>query len=127
MKQWMMGLLLGAFFLTGCSVPFLGSKAAQAPLIEYGKQTPVEKIMITELDILDRPYAVVGDVNASVEQMFPLAGESLKERANSALRQKAYALNADAIIFVHYQNLGKSWTRWDGVQAKGKAVAFTRY
>ena len=45
--------------LGGCSLPFISS-STKAPVIEEIKRTPVNKIVMSELDILDRPYKVIG-------------------------------------------------------------------
>ncbi len=111
---------------TGCSIPFMGP-SSKAPVLEMLKRTPVEKIMISEMDILDRPYTLLGDVNVSIEQRLPFGSDTLKERTSKALQEKAAALDADAVIFVRYTPLEKTWTRWGGMEVKGKAIKFSYY
>lgn len=120
------GLLLVMFLSTGCSIPFMGT-FSKPPVLETLKRTPMEKIMISEMDILDRPYTLISEVNASIEQRLPFGSDTLKERVTKTLQEKAATLDADAVIFVRYTPLEKTWTRWGGMEVKGKAIKFSYY
>lgn len=114
------------FLYTGCSIPFIGT-SSKAPVIESFKRTTVDKIIISDMDIFDRPYTLLGDVNVRIEQRLPFGEESIKERATKALQEKASTMDADAVIFVRYEILGKTWTRWSGMDVKGSAIKFSYY
>lgn len=119
-------LFLVALFFNACSIPFWGDKTAKAPVLEEVKKPSSEKVVISELDIMDRPYTVIGEVNASVSQLTPF-GAPLKELANKQLQIEAVKMGADGVIFVRYETLPKTWTRWSGMEASGKAVKFKYY
>ncbi len=112
--------------LGGCSLPFISS-STKAPVIEEIKRTPASKIIISELDILDRPYVLLGEVRASEKPLTPLSAIPTKEELNAKLREEAAKMDADAIIFVSYKPLEKSWKSWGGMEAVGKAVKFKYY
>lgn len=128
-RQWIVNLLFVGMgiALSGCTIPFLSEKVSRAPIIEEIRRTPVEKIVISELDILDRPYALLGEVSAIHKSLIPFNSIATKEELNLKLREEAAKINADAIIFVSYKPLEKSWNSFGGMEAKGKAVRFTRY
>lgn len=126
MKHWWSTLFLISLFFSGCSIPFWGDKTAKAPILEEVKKPPSKKVVISELDIMDRPYTIIGDVNASVSQLTPF-GTPLKELANEQLQLEATKIGADGVIFIRYKTLPKTWTRWSGMEAKGKAVVFKYY
>jgi len=111
---------------SGCSIPFLGDKTSKAPIIEEIKRTPMNKILISELDILDRPYAIIGEVSVSEKSLIPFKSPD-KEDATTKLREEAFKLHADAVIFVSYTSSEKSWAGTQSMEARGKAVKFTRY
>lgn len=126
-NKWIIQVCLGlSIILCGCSVPFMGDKTAKAPAIETIKRTPVEKIIITELDIVDRPYVLLGDVKATEKSLIPLKSPN-KEAAILKLKEAAAALDADAIIFVTVSSPETSWTQMGSIEARGKAIRFTRY
>lgn len=108
-----------SLFLTACSLPFISS-STKAPVIEELTQTPVSKIIISELDILDRPYTILGDVYAKESSWIPMKSPST-EALNARLQEEAYRLHADAIIFVSYKT---DKATWHSMEATGKAVKF---
>jgi len=116
-------VLLG---FSGCSIPFMGDKSTKAPTIEAMKRTPVEKIIISELDILDRPYMVLEEVSVIEKSLIPFKKPDQADAAMK-LREEAAKLDADAIIFVTFKNSDTSRTGTQGIEAKGKAIRFSRY
>jgi len=126
MKHWWSTLFLISLFFSGCSIPFWGDKTPKTPVLEEAKKPSSEKVVIRELDIFDRPYTILGEVNASVSQLTPF-GTPLKELANKQLQIEASKMGADGVIFVRYETLPKTWTRWSGMKTTGKAVKFKYY
>jgi len=126
MRKGLILALVSAFFFIGCSIPFIGETSGKAPIIEEMKRTPMDKILISELDILDRPYVLIGDVSVSEKSLIPFKSPD-KASAELKLREEAFKLNADAIIFVSYTSSEKSWVGTQSMETRGKAVKFTRY
>lgn len=119
---WGITALFLALFVSGCSPYFWRSTT---PVIAQEVKLP-EKIVISELDFINRPYKIIGEVNASVTQLTPF-GASLKELANQELQKEALKQGADGIIYVQYKTLPKTWKSWGGMEAKGTAVVFKYY
>ena len=119
--RWILAVSLGmSLCLTACSMPFTSAKA---PVIEELTRTPVEKIIISELDIFDRPYTLLGDVSAKEASWVPMKSPS-KEALNTKLQEEAYQQHADAIIFVTYKTDKSAWHGMATMEATGKAVKF---
>ena len=126
--RWIIHVCLGmSVMLCGCSVPFMGEKSVKAPVIEGGqKQTPANRIVVTELDILDRPYSVLGDVVARYSPLLPYSSID-KADVVIQLREEAAKMGADAVVYVIYTEQKSTWISSASMEAKGKAVKFTRY
>lgn len=75
-------------------------------------------IIISTVNITDRPYVVVGTVQGVAQKV---VGTATREDVNAILRQKAKAIGADAVVLVHYQSA--SATRMLG---EGRAVRFRK-
>jgi len=126
MRKGLILALVSAFFFIGCSIPFIGETSGKAPIIEEMKRTPMDKILISELDILDRPYVLIGDVSVSEKSLIPFKSPD-KASAELKLREEAFKLKADAVIFVIFSNSEKSWLGTQTIDAYGKAIRFNRY
>jgi len=110
---------------SGCSIPYFSS--TKAPVIEGNeKRTPANRIVVTELDIMDRPYTILGDVSASESPMM-LFSKVDKADVVIKLREEAAKMGADAVVYVTYTEHEGSWKSRAHIEAKGKAVKFTRY
>ncbi len=126
-KKWLIGLCFSCgIIFGGCAIPFMGDKAAKEPTVETTKRTPAEKIVISELDILDRPYKVLGEVSALDSSSMPFSKPTQLD-ATIKLREAASAMGADAVIYVTYGKKEGSMMSGAGIEAKGKAIKFTRY
>lgn len=111
---------------SGCSMMFWQNKD-QAPKIEVINPPTPAKIVVSELDI-DRPYAILGEVSASVSQTTPFGAKPSKELVNAQLQEEAFKLKADGIIYVRYTKTDSSWKSWGGsMEGKGQAVKFKYY
>lgn len=126
MRRGLFLALIGTVCFMGCSIPFMGETTSKAPAIEAIKRTPVDKIVITELDILDRPYMVLEEVSVIEKSLIPFKNLDQADAAMK-LREEAAKLDADAIIFVTFKNSDASWTGTKSIEAKGKAIRFSRY
>ncbi len=126
-KRWIitMTAIISTVFL-GCSMPFSGDTKEQPSSVEKAKQIPAEKVVISEVDILDRPYKVIGDVSAIDAPKMPFSKAS-KVDVTSKLREEASKMGADGVIFVNYILLKGTWQSPEQIEVKGKAVKFTHY
>ena len=70
--------------------------------------TGPEKIILTEKDILDRPYKVLGDIEVTVNKTTIFHPNPTRELVAQKLREEAAKLRADAVILVRYGTLGIS-------------------
>lgn len=96
----------------------LGAAAARAP-------TAAASIAIQEGD-LARPYDSLGDIDVTVNKTTILNKDPTRADIDAALREKAAALGADAVIFVRYGTVGISPLSWGSLDGKGRAVAYRR-
>lgn len=110
-------------FATGCSLPFSSDTQTTA---DKNRQISPEKIVISEVDILDRPYKIIGDVSANDAPSMPFS-KANKLEATKNLRLEASKMGADGIIFVNYVLRKGTWESPDNIEAKGKAIKFTHY
>ena len=120
------GALMVSLVFSGCSMMIWQNKD-QAPKIEVINPPTPAKIVVSELDI-DRPYAILGEVSASVSQTTPFGAKPSKELVNAQLQEEAFKLKADGIIYVRYTKTDSSWKSWGGsMEGKGQAVKFKYY
>jgi uncharacterized protein YbjQ (UPF0145 family) len=131
-------LLLGACGPTWSTAeveaPATGSNtvgdAAAAPQAERTAparpKTDPAKIIITEADITDRPYKVLGDISVTVNKTTILDRDPTREVAAQRLKEEAAKLGADAVILVRYGTVGIGLLSWGSLDGKGRAVAFTK-
>lgn len=90
------------------------------------KQTSPERIMLTDGDISDRPYIVLGDVSVTVNKTTIFHADPTKEMVNEKLKEEAAKLGADAVTHVRYGTVGISLMSWGSLDGKGRAVQFKR-
>ena len=85
----------------------------------------MSEIIVTEEDITDRPYRVLGDINVTVNKTTIFSPDPTPALVNEELREEAYDLGADAVVLVRYGSVGVSMMSWGSLDGKGRAVAFT--
>lgn len=86
--------------------------------------TNPEAITVTELDITDRPYKVLGDITVTVNKTTVFSQTPTKSDVNDKLRQEAAGMGADAVIFARYGDAGISLMSWGAMEGRGRAVKF---
>ena len=87
--------------------------------------TEIGAILVTQDDIADRPYTVLGDLEVTVNKMTLLHPDPTRESIDAALREEAAKIGADAVILVRYGTVGISLMSWGSLDGQGRAVAFT--
>jgi hypothetical protein len=80
--------------------------------------------IITEGDITDRPYQIIGDVALTVKKVGIVDRPPIEEKAQIALRAKAAEMGADAIILVRYEKHGFTGLSMGRIDVTGRAVKF---
>lgn len=123
-KQFVFTLFLSVA-LAGCATwstssvkPTTAGKAAAA------STKPLSDIIITENDINDKPYTVLGDISVDVNKTTLFHKDPTHEQADVRLREEAAKLGADAVILVRYGSVGVSALSWGSLNAKGRAIKF---
>ena len=87
--------------------------------------TEIGAILVTQDDIADRPYTVLGDLEVTVNKMTLLHPDPTRESIDAELREEAAKIGADAVILVRYGTVGISFVSWGSLDGQGRAVAFT--
>jgi len=81
-------------------------------------------IIVTENDINDKPYTVIGDISVNVNKTTIFNSDPTHAQADEQLRHEAAKLGADAVILVRYGSVGVGLMSWGSLNAKGRAVKF---
>jgi len=107
-----------------------GETTASLPA-ETGKKVPVavkqaKDVLVTERDITDRKYRVLGDIDVTVNKTTIFHPDPTRELVNQKLQEEAAAIGADAVILVRYGTVGVSFFSWGSLDGKGRAVAFEK-
>lgn len=87
-------------------------------------QKSPQDIVVTETDISDRKYKVLGDVEVTVNKTTIFHSDPTREKVNEELRKEAAKLGADAVILVRYGTVGVSFMSWGALNGKGRAIVF---
>lgn len=111
-----------SLMMSGCSIPFFGTKSETKLEVQEKKQNPLEKIVLSDWDIVERAYTIIGDIRVEESSWNPF--RSTKEALQQKLREEALKIGADGVIFIVYGPVKKTWYQKEGMQAKGKAIRF---
>jgi len=98
-----------------------GSKVVVASNTE---QKSAQDIFISETDITDRKYKVLGDIEVTVNKTTIFHSDPTREKVNEKLKEEAAKLGADAVILVRYGTPGISLWSWGSMKIKGRAIVF---
>lgn len=75
-------------------------------------------------DITDRPYAVVGEVEAKVRKATIFSKEASQAKIYRELWERAEKLGADAVIKANYGDSHVTLMSWGATKATGTAIRF---
>lgn len=98
-----------------------GSKTVATSSTE---QKSAQDILITETDITDHKYKVLGDIEVTVNKTTIFHRDPTREQVNEKLKEEAAKLGADAVIFVRYGTVGMSFVSYGSLNGKGRAIVF---
>lgn len=87
-------------------------------------QKSPQDIVITDTDISDRKYKVLGDIEVTVNKTTIFHSDPTPEKVNEVLRKEASKLGADAVILVRYGTVGISLMSSGSLNGKGRAIVF---
>ena len=126
-KIWKVSIVLGgALLLSACSSSWSTSNTVRGGAVGAAANAPAaSEIIVTEEDITDRAYRVLGDINVTVNKTTIFNADPTREMVNLELREEAHKLNADAVILVRYGSVGIGLASWGSLDGKGRAIAFT--
>ncbi len=122
-------IVLAILAVSGCST---WSHSSLEPVkghndkVQARKANSAKNIIITESDITDRKYTVIGDINATVNKTTAFNSNPTKEQVNEKLKAEAAEAGADAVIMVRYGDLGASFFSWGSLNGKGRAIVFVK-
>ena len=86
--------------------------------------TPPSTVIITEGDISDKKYNVIGKISVKLSKWTALSPDPTREDANNKLREEAAKKGANAVIFIRYSGPKITLTSWGVLEANGEAVRF---
>jgi len=103
-----------ALLVAACSTPNSNARPPKSP----------EVVILTEEDILDRPYQIVQDIDVTVSKATIFSDDPTRADVARELKKKAAELGADAVILVRYGTLGMGMFNWGEMKGRGRAVVF---
>ena len=103
------------------------SPAAAADVVSTPSRSGIASrptVLLTEEDIADRPYHVLGDLKVVVRKQTLFSAEPSRERVDQKLIKAAEKMGADAIILVRYGTVGMGVVGWGELEGRGRAIRF---
>jgi uncharacterized protein YbjQ (UPF0145 family) len=88
------------------------------------KQKLPQDIFITEKDIGERKYKVLGNIEVTVNKTTIFHKDPTREMVNEKLRKEASKLGADAVILVRYGTVGMSMMSYGALNGRGRAIVY---
>lgn len=127
MKFKSISIVFFAVALTGCASTWSSSNVdnASSTSTEVAlAPTDENEVIITDKDITDRKYEVLGDISVNVNKTTVFNANPTEEMVNEKLKEKAATLGANAVVLVRYGKGGVSLFSWGSLQGKGRAIRF---
>lgn len=88
-------------------------------------QERISKVLISEDSLPGKKHEKIGPVEVSVKKLTIFHKDPTKEQVDQALREKAAAIGADAVLNVTYKS-GIGFTTWGYMDAAGTGVKFEK-
>jgi len=98
-----------------------GRKSTQRETVD---PAALAAITVTENDITDHPYDVVGDIKVTVNKTTIFNKDPTHEQVDDKLREEAAKAGANAVILVRYGTVGIGVMSWGSLDGQGRAVKF---
>ena len=128
MKTCRLMCTLAALLLLSACASYSYSNADQVQTeskVQVAEKTDPAKIILTEGDITDRPYKVIGDLKVTVNKTTIFNKDPTREMVDVKFRKDASELGADAVILIRYGTVGIGLITWGSLDANGRAIKFT--
>ncbi len=112
--------------MTGCatwSTSSVDNSAANITAGQGPKKQP-SQIQVTESDITDRKYRMLGDISVMVNKTTLFHPDPTREMVTEKLKEKASEMGADAVVLARYGKGGISLMSWGSLEGKGRAIKF---
>jgi hypothetical protein len=124
--------MMAGLFLSACGT--YSTSSVTPPSVAAGRslspEVPVVKtadqVIVTENDIANRPYVSLGDISVTVRKVTIFDSDPTREKVAQALKEKAAALGADAVVLVRYGTVGVGAFSWGQMDGEGRAIAFRK-
>ncbi len=113
--------LIGALVATGGAQAGFAKKKEEKQFIVVNEDVGVP---VFAYDITDRPYEVVGEVQAGVRKATVFSKEASQEKIYKELWERAEKMGADAVINAKYGDSHISAFSWGKTNATGTAIKF---
>lgn len=114
-----------AVLATGCAAWHTSEVTNTNPTVQKIAVTNAKDIILTEGDITDKKYIVLGDITVTVNKTTVFNADPTKEMVNEKLKEEAAKLGADAVTQIRYGSVGISLMSWGSLDGKGRAIQFT--
>jgi uncharacterized protein YbjQ (UPF0145 family) len=106
------------------AAPIQFTSAADSKAKSYVVVNEDVGVPVFAYDITDRPYTVIGEVNAGVRKATVFSKEASQAKIYRELWEKADKLGADAVINAKYGDSHISAFSWGKTNATGTAIKF---
>ena len=120
MHFWKAAPLAAAFAIGAVSAA--PAKKAEKVFVVVNEEVGVP---VFPYDITDRPYEVVGEVEAGVRKATVFSKEPSQKKIYKELWERAEKLGADAVVKANYGDAHMTAFSWGKTNAKGTAIRFT--
>jgi uncharacterized protein YbjQ (UPF0145 family) len=104
--------------------PITGPAAPAAPAAVPAEPTIVDGVLVSENDVTDKPYKVLGDIKVTVRKTTIFNADPTRAQVDEKLRKQAKKMGADAVLLVRYGTVGIGLTSWGVLDGQGRAVKF---
>lgn len=111
-------LALGIATTSGCASHRTSSNVKSDSASALDSSVPV---LISETTLSEKNYQEIGPIEVSIKKLTAFHKDPTKEQANEALKEKARAIGANAVMNVSYKS-GIGLTTWGYMDAKGTGV-----
>lgn len=115
-------IVLGAFIATVPALPAAANGKEKKAYVVVNEDVGVP---VFPHDITDRPYTILGEVQAGVRKATVFSKEASQEKIYKELWERAEKLGADAVINAKYGDSHVSAMSWGKTNATGTAIKFT--
>ncbi len=82
------------------------------------------QVPVTDGDITDRPYRVIGHIQAGIRKATMFSGSPSREKVFKELWERGRKMHADAVIHAEFGESHITAMSWGAREARGVAIKF---